>query len=176
MGPAGHGTPQAEFQISGGWDSVSTVVDVGGGTGAMLAELLQAQPSLRGILVDLPRTVARSGEVFRAAGIAERVVAVGQSFFDPLPRGADLYLLRGVPNDFPDREATAVLGRCAEAVSPDGRIIIRKSVGADDAWKRLTSSWCCLAAGTGNSPSVCRVALSAEQQPSGYFVIECRPS
>lgn len=104
----------------------------------MLAELLRAQPSLRGILVDLPRTVARSGEVFRAAGVAERVVAVGQSFFDPLPRGADLYLLRGVPNDFPDREATAVLGRCAEAVSPDGRIIILKSVGADDAWKRLT--------------------------------------
>lgn len=52
-------------------------------------------------MVDLPKTVARSGEIFEAAGVAERVTTVGQSFFDPLPAGADLYLLRGVLNDWP---------------------------------------------------------------------------
>src|SRR3989442_9047576 len=56
MGPAGHGTPNPEFDITGGWGQVRTVVDVGGGTGAMLAELLRARPQLRGTLVDLPRT------------------------------------------------------------------------------------------------------------------------
>src|SRR5207245_2467094 len=91
MGPSGHGTPDPEVPVSGGWESVRSVVDVGGGTGALLAEILRARPTVRGTLVDLPLTVARSAALFQAAGVAERVSAVGQSFFDPLPAGADLY-------------------------------------------------------------------------------------
>jgi 2,7-dihydroxy-5-methyl-1-naphthoate 7-O-methyltransferase len=59
MGPTGHGAPNPEFQITGGWTSVRTVVDVGGGTGALLAAILRARPEIRGILADLPRTVTR---------------------------------------------------------------------------------------------------------------------
>jgi 2,7-dihydroxy-5-methyl-1-naphthoate 7-O-methyltransferase len=88
MGPPGHGTPRLDFDIAGGWSTVQSVVDVGGGTGAMLAELLRAWPQIRGTLVDFPRTVALSGEIFQAAGVADRVTTVGQSFFDPLPPGA----------------------------------------------------------------------------------------
>ena len=115
IGTVGHGSPNPEFDITGDWGSIRSVVDVGGGTGAMLAELLRKRPELHGTLVDLPRTVALSGEIFRAAGVMERVTIVGQSFFDPLPSGADLYLLKGVVNNWPDREAAAILGRCAEA-------------------------------------------------------------
>jgi len=109
IGPVGHGAPTPEFQIISGWESVRTVVDVGGGTGALLAEILRARPEVRGTLVDLPRTVARSGEIFQAAGVADRVTAIGQSFFAPLPAGADLYLLKKVLNNWPDREALAIL-------------------------------------------------------------------
>ncbi|MGH2604462.1 MAG: methyltransferase, partial [Dehalococcoidia bacterium] len=98
IGPAGHGASNPEFQISGGWETVRRVVDVGGGTGAMLAEILRIRPEVHGTLVDLPRTVACAAETFQAAGVAERVTAAGQSFFDPLPAGADLYLLRGILN------------------------------------------------------------------------------
>ncbi len=92
IGPPGHGTPNPHFEITGGWDSVRTVADVGGGTGAMLAEILRLRPEIRGMLVDLPPTVALSAEIFAAAGVADRVTTVGQSFFDALPSGADLYL------------------------------------------------------------------------------------
>jgi hypothetical protein len=118
IGPAGHGAPDPDLPLERGWDSVRTVVDVGGGTGAMLAETLRARPGVRGTLVELPRTVARSAEIFAAAGVADRVTTSAQSFFDPLPAGADLYLLRGVLNDWPDEEAVAILRRCAEAVDP----------------------------------------------------------
>lgn len=121
MGPAGHGTPRSDLDLVDGWDAVQTVVDVGGGTGAMLAEILQARPGLRGTLVDLPGTVARSGPIFQAAGVAERVTTVGQSFFDPLPAGADLYLLKKVLNDWPERETVAILRGCAQAASQIGR-------------------------------------------------------
>jgi len=82
MGPAGHGIPDPEVLVAGGWESVRTVVDVGGGMGSLLVEILRARPEVRGTLVDLPPTVARSVEIFQVAGVAERVTAVGQSFFD----------------------------------------------------------------------------------------------
>src|SRR5712692_10365038 len=109
MGPAGHGVPDPQVLVDpADWKSIRTVVDVGGGTGALLAEVLRTRPEVRGTLVDLPRTVARSGEIFQAAGVADRVTTVGQSFFEPLPGGGDLYILKGVLNDWPDREATAI--------------------------------------------------------------------
>jgi hypothetical protein len=133
MGVAGHGVPDPEVLVDPSfWASVKTVVDVGGGTGALLAEVLRAHPQARGTLVDFPRTVARSPEVFAAAGVAERATAVGQSFFDPLPAGADLYILKGVINDWPDPEAIAILKRCAEALPPAGRVSIIGGVGPDE--------------------------------------------
>ena len=78
----------------GGWAPVRSVVDVGGGTGAMLAAILRKWPKIHGTLVDFPRTVALSGDIFQAAGVADRVTTAGQSFFEPLPPGADLYLLK----------------------------------------------------------------------------------
>ena len=183
IGPAGHGTPNPEFQITGGWESVRTVVDVGGGTGAMLAEILRARPEVRGTLVDLPRTVARSGEIFQAAGVADRVTAVGQSFFDPLPAGADLYLLKGVLNDWPDREATAILSRCAEAARPAGRVVVLGSVSPDDVPRQLVIEMVLLG-GKHRTVSEFRALAraaglevsAAGQQPSGDFVVECRPT
>jgi hypothetical protein len=132
MGPPGHGLPDPEVLVSGDWTSIRTVVDVGGGTGALLAQILKARPALRGILVDLPRTVARSGGVFEAAGVAERVKTIGQSFFDPLPPGADLYLLKSVLSDWSDADAMAILRRCAEAARPGARVVVQGGVSPDD--------------------------------------------
>lgn len=93
----------------------------------------RARPALRGTLVDLRRRVAWSGEAFRTAGVAERVTTIGQGFFDPLPAGADLYLLKNVLADWPDREATAILSRCAEAARPNARVVVLGGVSSDDA-------------------------------------------
>jgi len=183
MGPAGHGIPDPEVLVSGGWESVRMVVDVGGGTGSLLAEILRARPSVRGTLVDLPTTVARSAEIFQAAGVAERVTTVGQSFFDPLPAGADLYLLKNVLADWPDREALAILSRCAEAARPTGRIVVLGGVSPDES--------------SGPSPELLMMVLvggksrgladfrdlahaagldidAVGRQSSGRFVVECR--
>jgi hypothetical protein len=133
MGPAGHGVPDPEVLLDpDSWESVRTVVDVGGGTGTLLAEVLRARPGVRGILVDVPRTISRSAEVFHAAGVSDRVTAAAQSFFDPLPAGADLYLLKNVLADWPDREASALLKRCAEAARPSGRVVLLGGVSATE--------------------------------------------
>jgi SAM-dependent methyltransferase len=182
MGSAGHGTPDPEVLTAGGWETVQTVVDVGGGTGALLAAILRARPAIRGILLDLPRTVARSTEVFQAAGVADRVTMVGQSFFDPLPGRADLYLLKSILNDWPDREVVAILRRCAEASRPNGRVVISGGVVPEDQAVGLSPEWVLL--GGRERPLSAFHALAFEAglavqatgwMPSGRFAVECRP-
>jgi 2,7-dihydroxy-5-methyl-1-naphthoate 7-O-methyltransferase len=181
MGPAGHGTPSADIEITGGWSSIRTVVDVGGGTGAMLAEILRAHPDVRGTLVDLPGTVARSAEAFERAGVADRVTTSGQSFFDPLPPGADLYLLKKVLNDWPDRETVAILRRCAEAARPSGRILVLSGVSPDTAPRSLTIEMLLVGGRTNTLAEFTQLAAeaglditAATPQPAG-FTVECRP-
>jgi hypothetical protein len=183
MGPAGHGIPDPDVLITGGWDSVHTVVDVGGGTGSLLAEILRAHPAVRGVLVDVPRTVERSGDVFQAAGVADRVTVVGQSFFDPLPPGADLYLLKNVLADWPDREASALLSRCAEAARPAGRVVVLGGVCPDEVSPSSDLLMMVLVGGKERSLTEFRTLAegagldlrAAERRPSGRFVVECRP-
>jgi predicted enzyme related to lactoylglutathione lyase len=117
MGPAGHGIPDFDIELSDGWDQIRTVVDVGGGTGAMLASLLRRHPQTKGILVDLPGPIARAEQVIDSFGVSSRMTVKGQSFFDPLPAGADLYLLKSVLNDWADEPTVAILRRCAEAAA-----------------------------------------------------------
>jgi len=185
MGPAGHGTPDPEVLVTGGWESVRAVVDVGGGTGSLLAEILRARPTVRGTLVDLPPTVARSAEIFRAAGVADRVTTVGQSFFDPLPAGSDLYLLKSILSDWPDREAVAILRRCAEAARPAGRIVVLNGVSPDESGGPSPALLMMVLVG-GRERSLAEFrelardagleVQAAERQPSGRFVVECRPT
>jgi uncharacterized glyoxalase superfamily protein PhnB len=183
MGPAGHGTPNPDFDIAGGWEPVRTLVDVGGGTGAMLAEILRTRPAIRGTLVDLPGTVARAGDAFEAAGVADRVTIVGQSFFEPLPAGADVYLLKKVLNDWPDPQTVAILRRCAEAARPAGRVVVLGGVSPDDAPRTLAIDMVVCGGRTNTVTEFTGLArragldiVAAGQQPSGYFAVECRPA
>jgi 2,7-dihydroxy-5-methyl-1-naphthoate 7-O-methyltransferase len=187
MGPAGHGVPDYDIELSDGWDAVRTVVDVGGGTGAMLASLLRRHPRTRGILVDLPGTVARAAELIESLGVAGRVTVEGQSFFDPLPAGADLYLLKSVLNDWPDEPTVAILRRCAEAArtarTSKAAIAILGGVAADEAPRSLGIDML-VAGGKTNTLSqfteLARQAgldvIAARTQSSGRFVVECRPA
>ncbi len=184
MGPAGHGRPDPEVLLDGDWSSVRTVVDVGGGTGTLLAEVLRAHPSVRGTLYDMPRTVARSAETFRAAGVASRASTAAGSFFDPIPAGADLYLLKSVLCDWPDREAQRILARCAEAARPAGRVVLVNGVEPDEEGSPSPNLLMLVLVG-GKERSLSEFRELAEaaglrversgRQATGRFLVECRP-
>jgi hypothetical protein len=187
MGPAGHGVPDYDIELSDGWAAVRTVVDVGGGTGAMLASLLRRHPQARGILVDLPGTVARAGELIESSGVAGRVTVEGQSFFDPLPAGADLYLLKSVLNDWPDEPTVAILRRCAEAAKTSktsrATIAILGGVAEDEAPRSLGIDMLVAGGKTSTLTQFTELArqagldvIAARTQSSGRYVVECRPN
>ncbi|MFD7659624.1 methyltransferase [Actinosynnema sp. NPDC059797] len=111
------------------WSRFGTVVDVGGGRGGLLAAILAAHPGVRGHLVDLEETAAGARRTFHAHGLDERARVTAGSFFDPLPPGADAYLLVDILHDWDDEHAHLVLGRCAEAAQPSGRVLVVEAVG-----------------------------------------------
>jgi hypothetical protein len=111
------------------WTTVQHVADIGGGTGTLIAEVLRRNPRLRGTLADLPETAARARQYLAGHGLDGRCEIVGQSFFDPLPAGADAYLLSRVIHDWDDAAASAILRRCAEAAGRTGRVLVIESHG-----------------------------------------------
>jgi SAM-dependent methyltransferase len=181
MGPEGHGTPDPDVLLDSDWASIRTVLDVGGGSGAMLAEILRAHPDVTGTLVDLPKTVARSAAVFANAGVSARATAVGQSFFEPLPAGADLYLLVKVVSNWTGDALRRILWRCAEAAGPRGRVVIIGGVSADERARTMTIETVLIGGMNHGLDDFRTIAASAglevvkaEPQRSGRFVVECR--
>jgi SAM-dependent methyltransferase len=102
----------------------SVIVDVGGGTGQLLAAYLRADPAASGVLLDLAPAIAAAGATLSAAGVAERCRCVVGDFFQAVPAGADVYLLKSVLHDWSDAQALEILRRCATAVPPSGQLLI----------------------------------------------------
>jgi hypothetical protein len=103
------------------WRDGDVVVDVGGGNGALLVELIRRRPELHGIVLDLPETVRDE------AALGERIEFQPGSFFDSVPEG-DAYVLSGILHDWPDEDAVRILRTIRRAAPPHARLLINESV------------------------------------------------
>jgi len=118
------------------WSRFSEILDVGGGDGFVLAAILHAHPDLCGRVLDLSPTATAAADRFAAAGLDDRASAVSGSFFDPLPVGADAYLLSDILHDWDDDHARKILAGCRRGATPDGTVVVIEPVrgqGADTA-------------------------------------------
>ena len=84
---------------------------------------------MHGYLVDLAATAGDARQTFSAHHLEDRTEVTAGSFFDPLPAGADAYLLFDILHDWDDEHAHRILARCAEAARPDGRTLVIEGVG-----------------------------------------------
>ncbi len=109
------------------------VVDIGGGTGTLLSQVLRARPTLCGVLVDRPHVVANADTVLAAAGVLDRCEVVPGDFFKAVPRGGDIYVLASVLHDWDDESARRILRTCREAMPPSGRLLVLEAVVPEDA-------------------------------------------
>ncbi len=104
--------------------SVGTLVDVGGGSGTLLATILAATPKLRGIVFDTPAGMDRAGATLARFGVADRGRAVSGDFFASVPEGGDAYILKSVIHDWDDARSTKILQRCRQAMTAGGTLLI----------------------------------------------------
>lgn len=110
------------------WPETGTVVDVGGGTGALLSRLLADRPGLHGVLFDRPDVLERATSVLAAAGVIDRVEQLPGDFFHEVPAGHDLYVLASVLHDWDDEQARRILGRCVAAMAGHSRLLLFEAV------------------------------------------------
>lgn len=105
---------------------VRKVVDVGGGNGMFLSALLARHPHLSGVLLDRATGIkaAREG----TGGPLPRCELVEGDFMVEVPPGADLYTIKYVLNDWPDKDAIRILKNCREAMAEGGRILVLESL------------------------------------------------
>lgn len=123
-----------------GWPSSATIVDVAGGTGALLATVLQAEPSARGILVDQPAVLDRAQARMREAGVADRCELSVGDLFAPPPRG-DMYLLSRVLHDWNDDDAVSILRAVAAGAAPGARLRLFEDLLPEGELPSPIQSW-----------------------------------
>lgn len=110
----------AGFDFTG----ASTIVDVGGAHGALLAGVLAEYPNAKGVLVDLPHIVASAKDVLAAQGLASRVTTVPGDFFKEIPSGGDVYLLKHILHDWDDAHCVTILKNIRRAMKPTSKLLV----------------------------------------------------
>jgi hypothetical protein len=103
------------------------VVDVGGGQGGFLAEVLKLNQTVQGTLFDFPEIV-QNPVYLEAQALAGRWAVVGGDFFESVPAGASAYVLKRILHDWSDDQALRILRRCREAMSAQSRLVIMDAV------------------------------------------------
>ena len=110
---------------------IDRVVDVGGGSGALIAQVLAAHRSLQGVLFDLPHGLDGATALLERAGVVARCTRVAGSFFECVPDGGDLYLLKSVLHNWDDERCVQILRCCRAAMAPGGRVCVIERVVSD---------------------------------------------
>lgn len=120
-------TEQLPLPRTYSFDGIDTLVDVGGGTGSMLAAVLHEHPGMKGVLVEIPAGIDHTMRHFKEADVQDRVEVREGSAFDELPEG-DAYLISCVLHAMDDEQSVRALRRMRESIRPGGRVIVLERI------------------------------------------------
>lgn len=110
------------------FEDASHIVDVGGGFGTLLVEVLARWPHLRATLYDRPSVVAAASEHLANSPESPDIRMVGGDFLESIPAGADVYVIKHVIHNWGDEDAARILRGCAEAAGPSGHVLVIEGI------------------------------------------------
>ena len=114
------------------FSDASTVADIGGGEGILLSSILYNYKNLKGILFDLPEAMVQSSAILEKYGVSDRTTVIPGSFFDKVPTGADLYLLKNIVHNWSDDDCLKILKMVRDVLPDHGKIILVEMVIEED--------------------------------------------
>lgn len=118
-------TRLAALEVVKAYDfSGKKVMDVGGGYGELLGQVLVAYPTARGVLFDMAHAISKARDAFVERGLGARCEFVAGDFFESVPAGADVYMLKSIIHDWPDDRAITILQACRRAMRPDAKLLV----------------------------------------------------
>ncbi|MFD7662802.1 methyltransferase [Streptomyces sp. NPDC059788] len=121
-------TDGVNAQVAGSYSfpDRGTVVDVAGGRGGLLREVLTRSPGLTGVLFERPETLA--DHLLDSGETAGRWRTEGGDLFAAVPEGGDLYLLKNILHDWPDADCLRILATVRRAMAPGTRLLVIDAV------------------------------------------------
>ncbi|GAA3780282.1 methyltransferase [Streptomyces phyllanthi] len=118
----------------------SSVADIGGGQGHVVASLLEKYPSMRGTLLDLPRVVENADPRLRQGGsLADRVRVVPGDCRAAIPVRADVYIIKNIL-EWDDDSTSRTLRNVIEAGGPGTRVVVIENLVDDTPSMRFTTA------------------------------------
>jgi hypothetical protein len=135
-----HGRETAAMIDAYDFSEIEVLADIGGGNGSLLTAVLKKYPTMRGVLYDLPGVTERAKVNIQASGLSERCQVTGGSFFESVPPGADVYLMRHIIHDWDDEKSTRILKNVHRAMGAAGRLLFVEGVippGNDPSFGKL---------------------------------------
>jgi hypothetical protein len=111
------------------FSGIDLLVDVAGGHGAVVSEILKKYPRMRGVLFDLEHVIKGAGPRIEAAGVKDRLKTEHGDFFKAVPAGGDAYIMKHIIHDWDDDPALVILRNIHTAMgSRKGRVILLETV------------------------------------------------
>ena len=176
----------AEAVAALAWHEGATLVDVGGGNGALLIGVLQRRADVRGIVLELPHVAREARAEIAAAGLSDRCDVIAGDYFEEVPRGADGYLLSHIIHGCDDNRALPILANVRTAAPKHARLLVHDAVvappnepggklmdllmlGLSGGKERTEEEWPALLAGGGFE------LASIRTLPTGSSLIEAVP-
>lgn len=106
------------------FQAFDSIVDVGGGYGYLLLEILKLHDHPTGILYDLEQVIKDAEPLIADEGLADRCSIVAGDFFESVPSGASAYVMKLILHDWNDDQAATILERCRSAMAPGGKVVV----------------------------------------------------
>jgi hypothetical protein len=126
-------TRQAALAAMAAYDfsGISSVADIGGGQGAFIRCLLRSNQRISGVLFDSLSVIEGAKLFIEADGLERRCRAIAGDFFESVPHGSELYVLKNVLHDWDDKSALTILKNCRRAIDDSGRLLVIENVMPD---------------------------------------------
>jgi hypothetical protein len=110
------------------FSDIARLTDVGGGHGALMAEILGANPAMRGVVAELPSVVKEAREFIHNRGLQTRCEVVECDFFKEIPAGSEAYLMSHILHDWDDERCQRILANCHAAMKPGSTLLVVETV------------------------------------------------
>ncbi len=112
---------------------IRTIVDVGGGNGALVRAALRANSWLEGTITDMPNLSQQAEEAIKRDGLGVRCRFVMADFFAHVPEGADAYFLKSVIHDWDDERAMQIYSTVRRAMREESRLLVVEALNEPDS-------------------------------------------
>jgi O-methyltransferase domain/Dimerisation domain len=113
-----------DYDFSG----IGTLVDVGGGHGDFMRTVLEAYPTMKGVLADMPTVIEGARHYLAAATLTNRCDLIPIDFFESVPVGGDAYVMMRVIHDWDDERSITILRNCHRAMGGTGKLLLVEKV------------------------------------------------